>query len=111
MKSEQFTEVAPAFCWEVYAAVASHNNHRIAMYRSGISLRGKFCSGTKVLETIISTTIFDVKAPVRTASTINLKTTKVKSSVVIRRFVDEIAQYGECQNCQSTNCESESQRN
>jgi hypothetical protein len=55
-------------------------------------LRGKFCSRTKVPETIISTTIFDVKAPDRTASRITLKTTKVKSSVVIRKFVGEIAQ-------------------
>jgi hypothetical protein len=70
-------------------------------------MRGKFCSGTKVLKTIISTAI-DVKARVRTAPTIKLKTSRVKSQVVIRRFVGEIAQYWERKNCQSTNCESQS---
>jgi hypothetical protein len=64
-------------------------------------LRGKFCSGTKVLKTIISTTIFDMKG-------IKLKTTKVKSLVVIRIFVGEIAQNWECENCQYANCESQS---
>jgi hypothetical protein len=64
-------------------------------------MRGKFCSGTKILRTIISTTIVDVEG-------IKLKTSRVKSLVVIRRFVGEIAQYGECKNCQSTNCDSQS---
>jgi hypothetical protein len=64
-------------------------------------LRGNFCSGTKVPETIISTTIFDMKG-------IKLKTTKVKRLVVIRIFVGVTAQYWDCNNCQYTNCESQS---